>query len=106
MSKNHRLIVRPSGAGRSYAMSHKAARAARIYPTLNQATAIQFLDYVVQRLPFQVEVIRPTRFRGGGGAQGRWRSPWVIFPWWRSRWTVGVRWSAMSAASSPRRPPT
>ena len=29
-------------------------RVLRIYPTLNQATAIQFLDYVVQRLPFQV----------------------------------------------------
>ncbi len=34
-------------------------RVLRIYPTLNQATAIQFLDYVIQRLPFQVEVI-PT----------------------------------------------
>uniref|UniRef100_UPI001E38C305 DDE-type integrase/transposase/recombinase n=1 Tax=Streptomyces galilaeus TaxID=33899 RepID=UPI001E38C305 len=33
-------------------------RVLRIYPTLNQATAIQFLDYVVQRLPFQVEVIQ------------------------------------------------
>ncbi|MFI9835341.1 hypothetical protein ACIHIX_47665 [Streptomyces sp. NPDC051913] len=30
----------------------------RIYPSFNQATAIQFLDYVVQRLPFQVEVIQ------------------------------------------------
>ncbi|MFE3412003.1 DDE-type integrase/transposase/recombinase [Streptomyces mirabilis] len=33
-------------------------RVLRIYPTLNQATAIQFLDYVIQRLPFQVEVIQ------------------------------------------------
>ncbi|MER6066644.1 integrase core domain-containing protein [Streptomyces sp. NPDC001792] len=30
----------------------------RRYPTLNQNTAIQFLDYVLQRLPFQVEVIQ------------------------------------------------
>ncbi|BCL30935.1 hypothetical protein GCM10017557_57940 [Streptomyces aurantiacus] len=33
-------------------------RVLRIYPTLNQAAAIQFLDYVIQRLPFQVEVIQ------------------------------------------------
>ncbi len=33
-------------------------RVLRIYPTLTQATAIQFLDYVVQHLPFQVEVIQ------------------------------------------------
>ncbi|WP_240661133.1 MULTISPECIES: hypothetical protein [unclassified Streptomyces] len=33
-------------------------RVLKIYPTLNQATAIQFVDYVLQRLPFQVEVIQ------------------------------------------------
>lgn len=33
-------------------------RVLRICPTLNQATAIQFLHYVIQRLPFQVEVIQ------------------------------------------------
>ncbi|MFF4397042.1 DDE-type integrase/transposase/recombinase [Streptomyces sp. NPDC001480] len=33
-------------------------RVLRIYPTLNQATAIHFLDYVIQRRPFQVEVIQ------------------------------------------------
>ncbi|MFF3380510.1 hypothetical protein ACFYXF_47135 [Streptomyces sp. NPDC002680] len=33
-------------------------RVLRIYPTLNQATAIQFVDYVIQRLPFQVKVIQ------------------------------------------------
>ncbi|GGQ11845.1 IS481 family transposase [Streptomyces griseomycini] len=33
-------------------------RVLRIYPQLNQKTAIQFLDYVLQRLPFQVEVIQ------------------------------------------------
>jgi transposase InsO family protein len=33
-------------------------RVLRIYPTLNQATAIQFLDYVIQRLQFQVEVMQ------------------------------------------------
>jgi transposase InsO family protein len=29
-----------------------------IYPQLNQQTAIQFLDYVLERLPFRVEVIQ------------------------------------------------
>jgi transposase InsO family protein len=33
-------------------------RVLRIYPKLNQDTAIQFADYVMQRLPFQVEVIQ------------------------------------------------
>jgi hypothetical protein len=32
-------------------------RVLRIYPQLNQKTAIQFLDYVLERLPFRVEVI-------------------------------------------------
>jgi hypothetical protein len=30
----------------------------RIYPTLNQKTAIAFVDTVLSRLPFQVEVIQ------------------------------------------------
>jgi transposase InsO family protein len=33
-------------------------RVLRIYPKLNQKTAIQFLDYVLERLPFRVEVIQ------------------------------------------------
>jgi transposase InsO family protein len=33
-------------------------RVLRIYPKLNQKTAIQFLDYVLERLPFSVEVIQ------------------------------------------------
>jgi transposase InsO family protein len=33
-------------------------RVLRIYPHLNQKTAIQFADYVLQRLPFRVEVIQ------------------------------------------------
>jgi transposase InsO family protein len=33
-------------------------RVLRIYPQLNQKTAIQFLDYVLERLPFRVEVIQ------------------------------------------------
>jgi transposase InsO family protein len=33
-------------------------RVLRIYPQLNQDTAIQFADYVLQRLPFAVEVIQ------------------------------------------------
>ncbi|WP_260463030.1 hypothetical protein [Streptomyces sp. TRM72054] len=36
-------------------------RVLRIYPTLNQATAIQFLDYVLQRLPFQVDVVQTDK---------------------------------------------
>ncbi len=33
-------------------------RVLKIYDRLNQKTAIQFVDYVVQRLPFQVQVIQ------------------------------------------------
>jgi transposase InsO family protein len=33
-------------------------RVLRIYPQLNQTTAIQFADYVLERLPFRVEVIQ------------------------------------------------
>jgi transposase InsO family protein len=33
-------------------------RVLRIYPQLNQKTAIQFVDYVLERLPFRVEVIQ------------------------------------------------
>ncbi|MFL6098590.1 MAG: IS481 family transposase [Actinomycetales bacterium] len=33
-------------------------RVLRIYPRCDQKTAIQFLDYVLQRLPFQVQVIQ------------------------------------------------
>jgi transposase InsO family protein len=33
-------------------------RVLRIYPQLNQQTAIQFADYVLERLPFRVEVIQ------------------------------------------------
>ena len=33
-------------------------RVLRIYPRCDQQTAIQFLDYVLQRLPFRVEVMQ------------------------------------------------
>jgi transposase InsO family protein len=33
-------------------------RVLRIYPACNQKTAIQFLDYLLERLPFQVQVIQ------------------------------------------------
>jgi hypothetical protein len=33
-------------------------RILRIYPHNNQKTAIQFLDYVLEKLPFQVEVVQ------------------------------------------------
>jgi hypothetical protein len=42
----------------------------RIYPKLNQQTAIQFLDYVLARLPFRVEVIQTD-------IQSRW-CPWCL----------------------------
>lgn len=45
----------------------------RIYPKLNQATAIQFLDYVIQRLPFQVEVIQTDN-----GAEFQSAFPWHV----------------------------
>ncbi|WP_399896619.1 hypothetical protein ACGH7X_41765 [Streptomyces sp. BBFR51] len=41
-------------------------RVLKIYPTLNQTTAIQFVDHVLQRLPFQVEVIQTDN--GGSNA--------------------------------------
>lgn len=34
----------------------------RIYDRLNHATAIQFVDYVLEKLPIQ----------GGGGPNGQW----------------------------------
>ncbi|MEU9147265.1 integrase core domain-containing protein [Streptomyces sp. NPDC048349] len=33
-------------------------RVLRIYPRCDQKTAVQFLDYVLERLPFRVEVIQ------------------------------------------------
>jgi transposase-like protein len=33
-------------------------RVLRVYPRCNQKTAIQFLDYLLSRLPFPVEVIQ------------------------------------------------
>ena len=33
-------------------------RVLRIYPALNQRTAIQFVDYVLEKLPFQVQVVQ------------------------------------------------
>ena len=43
-------------------------RVLRIYPRNNQKTAIQFIDYVLEKLPFQVEVIQTdngAEFQGG-----------------------------------------
>jgi hypothetical protein len=44
-------------------------RVLRIYPRLNQRTAIQFADYVLEKLPFQVQEIQTdiqTRWCGLG----------------------------------------
>ncbi|MEU8488900.1 hypothetical protein [Streptomyces sp. NPDC048641] len=51
-------------------MGRSRRRVLRIYPQLNQATAIQFLDYVIQRLPFQVEVIQTDNGAELQSAQG------------------------------------
>lgn len=54
----------PAAAGATSATSSPRSTTARARaccastPTLNQKTAIQFLDYVLQPLPFQVEVIQ------------------------------------------------
>ena len=43
-------------------------RVLKIYPRCDQTTAIQFVDYVLQRLPFQVQVIQTDN---GGEFQSR-----------------------------------
>jgi transposase InsO family protein len=48
-------------------------RVLRIYPQLNQKTAIQFLDYVLERLPFRVEVIQTDN-----GAEFQSRFHWHV----------------------------
>jgi hypothetical protein len=45
----------------------------RIYPQLDQKTAIQFLDYVLERLPFRVEVIQTDN-----GAEFQSRFHWHV----------------------------
>jgi hypothetical protein len=69
----------------------------RIYDRLNQPSAIRFLDYVLEKLPFKVEVIQTdhgaefgsqfhyhvldrgigtsTSSRPRRGSTGRWRGP-------------------------------
>ena len=44
-------------------------RMLRIYPRCDQKTAIQFLDYVLDRLPFRVEVVQ-TDIQAGCRSQG------------------------------------
>ena len=60
----------------------------RIYDRLNQKTVIRFVDYVLEKLPFKVEVIQTdngaefqAQFREGQGrsvregvSAGRWRA--------------------------------
>jgi transposase InsO family protein len=48
-------------------------RVLRIYPQLNQKTAIQFVDYVLERLPFRVEVIQTDN-----GAEFQSRFHWHV----------------------------
>ena len=42
----------------STAIDDCTPRVLRIYPSCNQKTAIQFLDYVLSRMPFRVEIIQ------------------------------------------------
>ena len=63
-------------------------RALRIYDRCNQKTAIQFFDYVLERLPFRVEVIETDNGAEFGAA---------------FHWHVLDRGSATST-SSPQRP--
>jgi transposase InsO family protein len=58
-------FIQPLGAGRKQKYYQFTAiddctrlRLLRIYSRLNQQTAIQLLDYVLERLPFRVEVIQ------------------------------------------------
>jgi len=62
-------------------------RVLRIYPKLNQQTAIQFLDYVLERLPFRVEVIQTDNGVEFGAS---------------FHWTSWTRASAMSTSSLER----
>jgi hypothetical protein len=53
-------------------------RVLRIYPKLNQQTAIQFADYVLERLPFRVRSSRPTT--GPSSAQASTGMCWTKAP--------------------------
>jgi len=50
-------------------------RVLRIYDRLNQKTAIQFVDYVLEKLPFKVEVIQ-TDIQAQSCPSG----PWIVRP--------------------------
>jgi hypothetical protein len=51
----------------------------RTYPKRNQQTAIQFLDYLLERLPFRVEVIQ-TDNGPEFGASFHWHVHWTEAP--------------------------
>jgi hypothetical protein len=58
-----KFIAPLPGSGRKHHQftaidDYTGLRVLRIYPKLNQQSAIQFLDYVLERLPFRVEVIQ------------------------------------------------
>ena len=78
-------------------------RVLRIYPQLNQKTAIQFLDYVLERLPFPWRSSRPTT--GPSSAPASTGMSWTEAPATStsSRAPRGstARWSAPTA-STPR----
>jgi IS30 family transposase len=78
-------------------------RVLRIYPQLDQKTAIQFLDYVLERLPFRVEVIQTDN-----GAEFQSRFHWHVLDKASATATSSrtprgstARWNAPTA-STPR----
>ena len=50
-------------------------RVLRIHSQLNQKTAIQFLDYLLERLPFRVEVIQTTALSSAPASTGTPSTP-------------------------------
>ena len=50
--------VRFTSRTRHAGYCERRLRVLRIYPALNQKTAVQFVDYVLERLPFYVQMIQ------------------------------------------------
>ena len=63
-------------------------RVLRIYDRLNQKTAIQFVDYVLEKLPFKVEVIQTDNGAEGG------------IKWWSQHLVMEVLRDGCSGASA------
>ena len=86
-------------------------RVRRVYPKCNRTTAVQFLDYVLERLPFRVEAIQTDN---GAEPQSGLSRPLGVAVDERSRPTTapspsrasaGTSWTGASATAAPSRPP-